>query len=30
LKGDQSWYEKPESGRICGPKGSPQGLLGRP
>jgi hypothetical protein len=29
LKGDRKWYEKPESGRTCGPKGSPQGLLGR-
>ena len=30
LKGDQSWYEKPESGRVCGPKGGLQALLGRP
>ncbi len=29
LKGGQSWYGKPDSGRVCGPKGSPQGLLGR-
>ena len=30
LKGDQSWYEKPESGRVRGPKGDVQALLGRP
>ncbi len=27
LKGDLKWYEQPESGRTCGPKGSPQGLF---
>ncbi len=29
LKGGQRWYEKLESGRTCGPKSSPQDLLGR-
>ena len=29
LKVGQAPYEKPESGRVCGPKGSLQGLLGR-
>ena len=29
LKVGQDPYEKPESGRVCGPKGSLQGLLGR-
>ena len=29
LKRDLKWYEKPESGRTCGPKGSSQALLGR-
>jgi hypothetical protein len=29
LEEGQVPYEKPESGRVCGPKGSPRGLLGR-